>query len=216
VIVEETGQKMQRARRVGSHRGFSMIELMVVVGLIMIISAMAIVAYLPTLQDARFDTAMREVIDQLRQGREYSIANRRYVAVTFPTVVGGGGTQYQVVLTQMNSLTAGAGAANPVLSTTPLNYPAQYLIGGPDTPDGFCNGTPTSAVEFKTQAGGTPVSILFQSDGEIVDGAAYQPVNGTIFLAQPGKPSSARAVTVLGTTGRVRGWKGTGTTWFQF
>ena len=38
-----------------------MIEMSVVVMLILIISAMALIAYMPTLQDARFDSAMRQV-----------------------------------------------------------------------------------------------------------------------------------------------------------
>jgi hypothetical protein len=37
-----------------------------------------------------------------------------------------------------------------------------------------------------------------------------------VFLGVPGTATSARAVTVLGSTGRVRGWKGTGTAWVQF
>lgn len=208
-------QKKERCRN--GERGFSMIELSVVIGLILIISAMAIFSYLPLLQDANFDSSMRQVLDQLRQAREYSIANRRYVQLTFPTVVIGGVTQYQVVMTEMNSLTAGGGAANPVLSTVPIHPPAQYLLlSAIDTPDGFCLGAPAAAVEFKTVAGGAPVSILFQSDGELVDGASYQPINGTIFLGRPGQPTSARAITILGTTGRVRAWKSNGAAWFQF
>ena len=38
-----------------------MIEMSVVVMLILIISAMALIAYMPTLQDVRFDSAMRQV-----------------------------------------------------------------------------------------------------------------------------------------------------------
>src|SRR5580658_7792072 len=91
-------------RTANLQRGFTMIELSIVVMIILIISAMALIAYLPTLQDARFDAAMREVVDQLRQAREYAIANRRYVQVTFPTVVVGGTTQYAVVLLQRNDL----------------------------------------------------------------------------------------------------------------
>jgi len=194
-----------------------MIELCVVIAIILIISGMAVISYLPVLQDANFDSSMRQVLDQLRQAREYSIANRRYVQLTFPTVVVGGVTEYQVVMTEMNSLTAGGGAVNPVLSTVPIHSPAQYLVlSAIDTPDGFCLGAPAAAIEFKTVAGGAPVSILFQSDGELVDGASYQPINGTIFLGRPAQPTSARAVTVLGTTGRVRAWKSNGAAWFQF
>jgi prepilin-type N-terminal cleavage/methylation domain-containing protein len=204
-------------RNAKSERGFSMIELSVVVMLILIISAMAMIAYLPTLQDARFDTAMRQVLDQLRQAREYALANRRYVQVTFPVVGTAGGNLYEVVLTQRNDLTAGAGAVNPVLSTLPIQYPAQYtLVMGADTPDGFSAGPPTSPVMFEGLAGGPVGGMLFQSDGELVDGATFQPINGTVFLGFPGKSTSARAITVLGGTGRIRGWKGTGAIWFRF
>jgi prepilin-type N-terminal cleavage/methylation domain-containing protein len=202
-------------RAANLQRGFTMIELSIVVMIILIISAMALIAYLPTLQDARFDAAMREVVDQLRQAREYAIANRRYVQVTFPTVVVGGKTQYAVVLLQRNDLTAGAGAINPTLSTIYLQYPAQYLViaGSPDTPDAFGN---SAAIEFEGLNGGPVGGMLFQSDGELVDGTTFQPINGTVFLAYPGKNTSARAITVLGGTGRARGWKGTGATWTRF
>ena len=100
-----------------------MIEMSVVVMLILIISAMALLAYMPTLQDARFDSATRQVVDQLRQAREYAITNRRYVQVTFPIVVVAGKNQYEVVLLQRNDLTAGAGTVNPVLSTIHFAVP---------------------------------------------------------------------------------------------
>jgi prepilin-type N-terminal cleavage/methylation domain-containing protein len=204
-------------RDANSQRGFSMIELSVVIMLILIISAMAMIAYLPTLQDARFDTAMRQILDQLRQAREYALTNRRYVQVTFPTIIVGTQTEYLVVLTERNDLTVGAGAVDPVLSSLPIQYPAQYtLVSGIDTPDGFSGGVPTSPIMFEGLAGGPVGGILFQSDGELVDGTTFQPINGTVFIGYPGKSTTARAVTVLGGTGRVRGWKGTGPTWFRF
>jgi prepilin-type N-terminal cleavage/methylation domain-containing protein len=202
-------------RATNLQRGFTMIEMAVVVTLILIISAMALIAYLPTLQDARFDAAMRQIVDQLRQAREYAITNRRYVQVTFPIVAVGGSNQYAVVLTQRNDLTAGAGAINPTLSTVYIQYPAQYLVivGTPDTPDAFGN---AAAIEFEGLSGGPVGGMLFQSDGELVDGSTFQPINGTVFLGYPGKNTSARAITVLGGTGRARGWKGTGAIWTRF
>ena len=57
----------------------------------------------------------------------------------------------------------------------------------------------------------------FQSDGEFLDGATFLPINGTVYLGVTGQTSTARAVTVLGTTGRVRGWKSNGSNvWYQF
>jgi prepilin-type N-terminal cleavage/methylation domain-containing protein len=213
--VKERGTNLScGTREARTERGFSLVEMSVVVMLILIISAMALIAYSPTLQDARFDAAVREVIDQLRQAREYSVTNRRYVQVTFPTVVVAGITQYQVVMKVRNDLTAGAGGVDPVLSTVPIESPAQFYVfaGGPDTPDAFGNG---AAVVFEGLNGGPVGGMLFQSDGELVDGTTFQPINGTVFMGQPGKNSTARAVTVLGGTGRVRGWKGTGAIWVR-
>ncbi|MGB8541804.1 MAG: type II secretion system protein [Candidatus Acidiferrales bacterium] len=205
-------------RSLNRERGFTMIELGVVIAIILIISAMAIFALQPSLQDAKYDNAMREVIDQLRQAREYAIANRRYVQVTFPIVViAGQPTQYQVVTTQKNVAPYGPvdAGADIVLSTVPIQVPAQYFLfpGAPDTPDGFGNASP---IEFEGLNGGPVLGMMFQSDGELVDGLTFLPINGTVFIGFPNAATASRAVTVLGGTGRIRGWKYTGTAWFQF
>jgi hypothetical protein len=86
--------------------------------------------------------------------------------------------------------------------------------GMPDTPDAYGNANP---IEFESVANGPVGGMVFQSDGEFLDGATFLPINGTVFLGITGQQSTARAVTVLGTTGRVRGWKSTGATaWYQF
>jgi len=212
--VKQSQLKAQNKERCSNgERGFSMIELCTVILIILIISAMAIFALQPALQDAKFDSAMRQVLDQLRQAREYSIANRRYVQITFPTV----GAQYQIVITERNAPPygpAGAGA-DVVLSTVPIQAPAQFLVNtaAVDTPDGFGNG---SAIEFEGQNPGPVGGMLFQSDGELIDGLTFQPINGTVFLGVANKPLAARAITVLGSTGRVRAWKFNGGGWFQF
>jgi prepilin-type N-terminal cleavage/methylation domain-containing protein len=194
--------------------GFSLIEMLVVVTLICIVAAMVLVQMKPIMANADMDAAMRQVIDQIRQAREYSITNRRYVQISFPTAVIGGVTRYEVVVTQMNSLTSGAGTTNPVLTTTIIQAPAQYYsFGGLDTPDAFGNGAP---IVFEGTSGGPVGGMLFQSDGELVDGSTYQPINGSVFLGVPGTATTARAVTVLGSTGRVRGWTGNGINWTQF
>jgi prepilin-type N-terminal cleavage/methylation domain-containing protein len=198
------------------HRGFSLLEMTVVIALILIVSAIAVIKLQPVLQDAKVDVAMRQVLDQLRQAREYSIANRRYVQVTFPIVVVGGKTQYQIVTTIRNDLTAGGGPANPVMSTVPIQYPGTFLsFGGVDTPDGYGN---AAAIEFAGVSGGPAAGMMFQSDGELVAGGTYLPINGTVFIGVAAQPTSARAITVLGTTGRIRAWKtaANAASWVQF
>ena len=203
-------------RLANRERGFTMIELAVVIAIIITILAMAVFNLQPAWQDAKYDNAMRQVIDQLRQGREYAIANRRYVQVTFPTVViANQPTQYQVVLTARNAPPLGPAGVDAVLSTVPIQIPAQYFLfpGAPDTPDAFGNGSP---IEFEGLNPGPILGMLFQSDGELVDGATFQPINGTVFIGFPNQATASRAVTVLGATGRVRGWKLAKTQWVQF
>jgi len=207
--VNSSEPNFQTAPRSGHDaRGFSMIELMVVIMIILIVSAISITALRPNLQQARVDAQMRQVIATLRQAREFAIAKRRYVQITFPA-------NNQIAVTQINTLTPGAGGVNPVLTTVTLSPPLVFNLDGmPDTPDGFGNGGP---IVFEGIVNGPVAGMVFQSDGELLDGATFLPINGSIFMGFPGQQSTARAVTVLGTTGRVRGWKSNGATaWYQF
>lgn len=193
-------------------RGFSMIELLAVMGVIIVVTAIAVVQLPSSLKNARSDNALRQMLDQLRQAREYAIAYRRFVQITFP-VVGG---SYQVQFTVMNTLTPGGQVANAVFPAISLPFPLQFQTFGtlPDTPDGFGNG---AAVFFGGVNGGPPGGMYFRSDGELINATTNLPINGTVFMGAPGDVTTARAVTVLGTTGRVRGWRGsTGTAWSQF
>jgi type II secretory pathway pseudopilin PulG len=204
--------------RHGSESGFSMVELAVVTLIIFTIAAMAVLQLVPNLQNARSNNAMRMVMSQFRQAREYSIDNRRYEQISFQTV----GGLAQIVITQKNSLTAGAGF-DAVLSTVYVSLPMQYTLvaGMPNTPDGFAN---SSAISFKIEGtGATPIgSYYFQSDGELIDSTTNLPIDGTVFLGVSGNKASARAVTIMGSTGRLRGWKSMGggatpaAAWVQF
>jgi type II secretory pathway pseudopilin PulG len=189
-----------------------MIELALVAIIICIVSAIALIQLRPTLQNARYDAAMRQVVDQLRQAREFSIAHRRFIQISFSIV-----SPYSMTVTQMNTLTPNAGAANPVLSVVPIQSPAQFavIVGMPDLPAPQNNGK-GSAIFFNGIPNGPPTGMLFQSDGELVDAATRLPINGTVFIGSPGHTVSARAVSVLGTTGRIRGWRSTGSSWIQF
>ena len=207
--MKKTAAKPMAGRDSGNRqRGFSMIELVVVVSIILIITAISITQLRPNLQNARVDAAMRQVLETMRQAREFAVANRRYVQLSFPA-------NNQLRITQLNTLTPGAGGINPVLDTVTLSPPLIFTLDGmPDTPDAYGN---ANAIEFESVANGPVGGMVFQSDGEFLDGATFLPINGTVFMGITGQQSTARAVTVLGTTGRVRGWKSNGATaWYQF
>ena len=78
------------------------------------------------------------------------------------------------------------------------------MNGAPDTPDAFgIHG----AIDFGAAAG-----IYFNSDGTLIDQNG-NPTNGSVFLALPNQPQSFRAVTILGGTGRIRGYRWNGAQW---
>jgi prepilin-type N-terminal cleavage/methylation domain-containing protein len=216
VSVKNTEAKSETERLRGNRqRGFSMIELSVVIGIILILSAMAIYQIGPALQGERADAAMRQVVEQLRSARELAITNRRWVQVSFPLVVVGGITENQVQTTIKNSLTVGAGP-DVALLPVPIQRPMTFLLFPapvPDTPDLFGD---AGDIEFGGIVGGPVGGMLFDGNGEMVNGATLLPMSGTVFIGTAGHPESARAITVMGTTGRIRGWSWNGTTWFQF
>jgi hypothetical protein len=100
--------------------------------------------------------------------------------------------------------------APPPPTTYTFEGGAIYVVlpGLPDTPMAFGNSSP---VYFENLSGGPPI-MKFTTNGSFIDGGNTL-VNGTVFLGIPGKNQSARAVTILGATGRVREYHYDGTQW---
>jgi len=197
--VNKQSTKIKKARESGGEeRGFSMIELLIVVLVLMTVGAMAIIQLSPTLQQQQANAAMIQIASELRQARELAMTERRNIQVSFPV-------NNQITLTRMN-LPAG----QAVLGTVPIQAPAVFMLtpGAPDTPDGFGN---KGAIEFGNVVNGPP-TMLFQSDGTFVDTAGNL-LNGTVFIGIPNVPTSGRAVTVVGATGRIRMYKANPTGW---
>ena len=214
VEVTYNGSNGMRWGRAEGARGFSVLEMLMVTVITLIVGGMAVLKILPNLQNSRSDVAMSQVLGQLRQAREYAIENRRYIQVTFPTAVVAGQTLSEITMTQKNSLTANAGA-DVVIGTIPIEQPVEFYLypGVVDTPDAFGN---SAAIYFENTSGGPSGGMYFQNDGELVDGSTFQAINGTVFIGVSTlSNTSARAITVLGSTGRVRAWKFNGSAWSQ-
>jgi Tfp pilus assembly protein FimT len=173
-----------------------MVEMFIVITIMSIVAMFAVLNIEAIIPGIEANTALDLTIAQLRKARELAIAQRRNVEVKFLE-----GNQIQLVREDVP-------AGTTVLSTVTLEYNMEFLLfpGVPDTPDVFGN---SKAVDF-----GSSTTHIFLSDGTLVD-ASGNPLHGSIFLGQEERPETARAVTILGATGRVRGYRWTGTSWIQ-
>jgi prepilin-type N-terminal cleavage/methylation domain-containing protein len=180
-------------------RGFSLLEMMAVISIGLVISAMAIVTLQPTLKYTRETNAYNITLMAMRQARDTAVAQRQVYVVTFThnTI-----PPDQITITQ--------GANGNVISnfTIPIDVSFQALVGLPgagSAPDNFGGGT--VAIDFdQGVAGGAKNAVYFYPDGtsEDVNGNIN---NGVIYIARTSDLFSSHAITLWGATGRLRGWR---------
>ncbi len=197
-----------RQRRRTNEDGFSLVEIVIVAAAIILVMAMAVPFTQKLTINYRADAAMNQVVRMLRDARHSAISDRRTTTVNFSNAALNG---VAPPLIQLQQLPANGGV--PVtLVTVGLQSGIQYIVlVGPDTPMQFGNNTPISFTNPANAGGGLPAT-QFLADGSF--GAAINtPVNGTVFLGIQGEPNSARAVTILGATGRIRSYHWDGTQW---
>ena len=184
--------------------------------LILIISAMALIAYLPTLQDARFDTATRQVVDQLRQGPGICDHQSPLRAGHLSHVVVGGKNQYRGRAAAKERFDgrrrSGQSSLEHHRSSIPRAIPrlrgnSRYAgrlwqrrgrrIRRPERRPGRRNVVPKRRRTC---------------------GRHYVPANQRNSVSGFSRERTHRRARlhILGGTGRARGWKGTGTTWTRF
>ena len=178
------------------HAGYSMVEVTMAMLVASILAGFAVLNIGGITPGTTANAALNEAVAQLRTGRESAIAQRRNIELKFL-----GSNQIQLVRDEVP-------VGTTVLNTLTLEGSMQFLSfnGLPDTPDLFGNG---AAINF-----GGAQSIIFQSNGVLVDQNA-NPINGSVFIGQVNHTETARAVTILGATGRVRGYRWSGTAWIQ-
>jgi prepilin-type N-terminal cleavage/methylation domain-containing protein len=184
-------------------RGFTLIEMMLVVLIMGTLAAMAVVVGPSFAKQARADSGTVQLLEVLRTARETAIGQRRNIQIRFLSINSLETAREEIAV-------APAAPVTTVLRTLVFENRVQLVLvpGLGDTPDGF-GGAPLSATAF----GPTP-SRAFTSEGTLID-ANGDVLNGTIFMSIPNVPNSARAVTIFGTTGLMRTWRWNGAAWVE-
>lgn len=177
--------------------GFTIIEVLTVIVLVGILSALAIGITPGLIRTARGESGAQELDSFLKRHREMAIARRRDIEIRFlaPNQVQ---SAQRAVPNPPN-----ATPAPTVLETMTFEGSIEYWSppGVPDTPNFFGNATPVAV--------GGVAPVMFSSEGSFID-AGSNPVNATISLAVAGDPLTATAVTILGTTASVTRWRWNG------
>jgi prepilin-type N-terminal cleavage/methylation domain-containing protein len=195
----------------GSARGFSLIELLTVLALAGILTALAIPQIVSQRRLTRSAQVPREILTQLRYTRQLAMSQRR--AFTF---------QYDDTAKQINvigPIPAGA-AALLVSSGYPNNAGSATVALAPLTQGGLSSteisyGIPTA---LPTGALGDGVSktaldvnsklnITFQPDGSVIDTNGVPQDRAMFIFNNKAAQASASAISVLGATGRVKVWR---------
>src|SRR5580658_1266658 len=147
---------MQR-RSKKAEQGFTLVELVTVVGITFVLASMAIMSTRSSTYASKANDAMFQVITQLRTAREIAVTKRRNVLVTFTAP-----NEIQLAIETLPG-EAAATAYAPVFLNDGVPGGNNFYVypGVPDTPMGFGN---SSALTFTPASGGTAgLAIMFST-----------------------------------------------------
>jgi Tfp pilus assembly protein FimT len=188
--------------------GFSLLEMLTVVALVIVMASISFISMVPVLKQARVNNAYNTTLAAMRQARDNAISQRTSYKVTFATTT----SPVTNTITVTPMLTTFQGAQTTVSYQLPMDVAFVALSGLPSTgPDNY--GTGLAAIDFgyTAHATGGSQTIYFCPDGSAQDDSTGNCLGnvdgGVVYIARSGDLLSSRAVTLWGATGRIRGWR---------
>ena len=179
--------------RARADRGLSVLELVVGLGIAFILTCISLASFRSTLYKSEVETAHAMCIGKVQQARQSAVLERRVYVMTFTlprtiqierveqdgthTMVSQDDLPYQVEF-----------RAEPGIPTDPTKTPDQF-------------GTGSAAIDLNGSN-----RIYFQVDGSAMDAGGHV-CNGVVYLARAGDLTTVRALTLMGLTGRIIGWR---------
>lgn len=204
--------KAQVAKAQGWHSntGRSMVEVLAVVALATIVTAVAVPQVISARRMIRSASLPREIATQLRYARQQAMSQRQ--AFTFQ--YDNSAKQIKIIDHQATgaALLSASGYPNTAGSITALTVPVGGGGGLPASEISF--GVPTGISVTSLDDGSTPTSLVsnkltvtFQPNGTVVD-ANGNFVNRTLFFYNNQIPNqTACAISILGSAGRIKIWR---------
>ena len=218
-----------------SSRGFTLVELLIVLAVLVTLSAIALPMMLAQRRLLRFNAATREIAAQMRNARQLALSERQAITFQYDD------TTKEIKIIDHNNDTTVATSGTAVLANAyPSTAPPAVVVetvsllqgglidseisyGVPTTSTGLPTGHSPVPTTLGDGTSLTPLvsskfNITFQADGSVVSPTGV-PVGGVtlsqgtrmdsaifIFDNQAAVATSA-AISVLGTSGRVKIWR---------
>jgi prepilin-type N-terminal cleavage/methylation domain-containing protein len=181
-----------------TERGFSLLELVVVMAIAVTVATIAIAGFSNSIRQAKADGGLAQVEAALQAARELSISQRRNVELQFA-----GDDMIQLIRIEV------PGPSTTMMRSMELEGGVEFRLtdGVPNTPDALGN---ASALAI----GSSALPAMFTTDGSFID-ANGDVTNATLFLGKPGDSLAARAISIFGPTGAMRLWAWNGRAWVE-
>jgi prepilin-type N-terminal cleavage/methylation domain-containing protein len=184
-------------------RGFSLLELMITISISLIIGGITFMALQPILLQSHVNTAYERTLMVMRNTRNQAITQGHQYYVTFFPAAGATAAYIQV---QYQPPVVG-GIAQPLQQVQNYSLPLDVnfsLQTAATPPDGLPVGV--NAINFESQPGIPLNYVVFMPDGSAQDSVGNLN-SGIVYIARPaGNQYTSKAITVMGSTGRLRGW----------
>lgn len=184
------------------NRGFSLLELLITMAIGLTMASVAFMAMMPMFTSNHIDQAYDTTLGVIRTYRNLSITqSKRYILVFTPP---------RTITVQYWGVGVPTSPAPVTVATYTLPTDMQFATqaGFPTAPD-IPGANATTPVQFNACTvieSGNPCLILYPDGSSQDDQGNYN--SGLVYITRPtSNMYSSRAITIFGTTGRVRGWR---------
>lgn len=186
-----------RSRKI---RGFSLLEMMIVIGIGLTAAGVSVMTLMPMLQETHVDQAYDTTLSVLRNYRNLAVSTSKRYIVTFtaPGTITVTRWDYAVPVSPAPVFVASYKLPPDIQFAVQPGFPAA-------APDGF--GTGVAPIDFDQLMGlGSQNYVMFMPDGSSQDTLGNYN-SGIVYVSRINDYYRSRALTVWGTTGRIRGWR---------